>query len=50
MCAGSRLGCLWSQIIHVVEKFSQVFIESGGECFGFVEFGIYLLNCLFLLS
>jgi hypothetical protein len=43
---------IWSQItvVHVVEEFSRVFIESRGECFGFVEFGIYLLKCLFLLS
>ena len=43
-------GCLWSQIMHVVEKFFQVFIESGGKCFGFVEFGMYWLECSFLLS
>jgi len=25
------------------ERWAQVFIESGSECFGFVEFGIYSL-------
>ena len=50
MCASSWFGCLWSQIMHVVEKFHQVCIESGGECFGFIEFGIYWLKCSFLLS
>ena len=43
-------GCEWPYSIHVVEKLSQVLIESGGEYFGFVEFGIYLLKCSFLLS
>jgi len=42
--------CLWSQIIHVFEKFRHVFIASIGECFGFLEFRIYLHICSFLLS
>jgi len=37
-------------VMHVVWKFRQIFIESEGECFGFVEFGMYLLKCSFLLS
>ena len=49
MCASSSFGCLGLQIIHVVDKFHHVFIESGDECLGFVEFGIYLRKCLFLL-
>ena len=35
----------WLQIMHVVEKFRHVVIGCGGECFTFVEFGIYLLKC-----
>ena len=31
----------------MVEKFRHVVMESGGECFGFVEFGMYLLKCSF---
>jgi hypothetical protein len=38
------------KFIHVVEKFRQVFIESGGECFGYVEVGTYFLKCSLLLS
>jgi hypothetical protein len=37
MCAGSLFGCLWTQIMNVVEKFRHVYIESGGEWFSFVE-------------
>jgi len=37
------------QIMHVVEKFCHVVIGSGGDCFTFIEFGIYLLKCLILL-
>jgi len=33
--------------MHEVEKFCQFVIGSGGECFGFVEFGIYLLRFSF---
>lgn len=35
---------------HVVEKFCHVVIGNGGECFSFVEFGIYLLKCSIFLS
>ena len=45
-----RFRCLWAQIMHAIEEFRLVFIESGGECFGFVGFRIYLLKCSFLLS
>ena len=38
------------KVIHVVEKFRHVCIESGGECYGYVEVGIYFLKCLLLLS
>jgi len=32
-----------------LKKFCQVFIGREGECFGFIEFGIYLLRCSFFL-
>lgn len=45
MCTSRWFGCLWSQIIHVFEKFRHIFVESGGEYFGLVDFGMYLLKC-----
>ena len=33
MCASSWAISLWSQIIHVVEKFRHVCIASEGECY-----------------
>jgi hypothetical protein len=50
MCAGSWLGCLWSQMIHVVEKLRHVLIESRGEWVGFVEFEMYLLKGSFFAA
>ena len=47
MNSSSWFGCLWSQIIHVVEKLRQGFVESGGEYFGIIAFEIYLLKCSF---
>ena len=47
MSSSSWFGCLWSQIVHVVEKLRQGFVESGGEYFGIIAFEIYLLKCSF---
>ena len=49
-CDCNRFQCLGAQIMHVIEEFRHVFIECGGECFGFVGFGMYLFKCSFLLS
>jgi len=47
MCASSWFGCLWSQMMNVVGKVRH---ESEGECCDFLQFGVYLIICSFLLS
>ena len=48
--SGSVVRVVWSRMLHVVENFRRVFVDSRRECYGFVEFGLYLLKCSLLLS